>query len=552
MTDSSIQKVHQIEYGWHPSRDMSPMATSMSRKSMLGWDAHIRAWVRHPNVEEPSESVRYQVFPDGAAALAWRYRNIEAAEAQGGLRGRPLVSRVLIGDLRALSPDVAVVLCRNGPPLMAGPRPGEVVPEGQLPMIDAAELAELARDATEVLDDEASLEPGLSAVVAAALADPDTPLAISVREPQVYLPLARGSQALLLWGLWRIVWPILGVVRRGWSFSTFEPPLGYVDPRTLPDIVFRSARPTQTAPPATPRNEIRVLTGAVLAPAPGTFHDELAEWLVAEYREVGGDELGRRIAELVADQPPEARLMLAHDRLAAKWSPAGTAVLAPEEPEKDADQESGQEVDHEPYHDAYHEQDIPEDVGRALPLAVGPRRDNQDIPELSGSSQPPFSMSDLLERLAVVQGVDQFESLLHGVLAPPFQPDSGDRQHARTLMGDNNCYVPVFRRYKYEPHIYELARINCLIVIPDLDLKTVRDEVASWAYRGERAVVAGLLAAARDSGDQTWHVMREILEPVLAELWIADRGLNAEWSPGPASSPDRESWRGGFGRRRRG
>ena len=524
----------------------------MSRKSMLGWDAHIRAWVRHPNVEEPSESVRYQVFPDGAAALAWRYRNIEAAEAQGGLRGRPLVSRVLIGDLRALSPDVAVVLCRNGPPPMAGPRPGEVVPEGQLPMIDAAELAELARDATEVFDDEASLEPGLSAVVAAALADPDTPLAISVREPQVYLPLARGSQALLLWGLWRIVWPILGVVRRGWSFSTFEPPSAMSTPG--PCRISCSARRDRRRPHRRPRRATR--SGCIPARCwlrhPETFHDELAEWLVAEYREVGGDELGRRIAELVAGQPPEARLMLAHDRLAAKWSPASAAVLAPEEPEKDADQESGQEVDHEPYHDAYHEPDMPEDVGRALPLAAGPHRDNQDIPELSGSSQPPFSMSDLLERLAVVQGVDQFESLLHGVLAPPFQPDSGDRQHARTLMGDNNCYVPVFRRYKYEPHIYELARINCLIVIPDLDLKTVRNEVASWAYRGDRAVVAGLLAAARDSGDQIWHVMREILEPVLAELWIADRGLNVEWSPGPASSPDQEPWRGGFGRRRRG
>jgi len=138
-------------------------------------------------------------------------------------------------------------------------------------MIDAAALAELARDAAETLDDQAALEPGLPAVVAAALADPDTPLAISVREPQVYLPLARGSQALLLWGLRRIAWPILGVVRRSWSFSTFEPPLGYVDPRTLPGIVFRSARTTQTAPPATPRREIRVLIDAVPGPAPETF-----------------------------------------------------------------------------------------------------------------------------------------------------------------------------------------------------------------------------------------------------------------------------------------
>lgn len=231
--------------------------------------------------------------------------------------------------------------------------------------------------------------------------------------------------------------------------------------------------------------------------------------------------------------------MLVHDRLAAKWSPASAAVLAPEEAEKEADQLFGQEVDQEPYHDAYHEPDVPGGAGRALPLAVGPHRDDQNNAEPSGRSQPPFALSDLLARLAVPRDADQFESLLHEVLAPPFQPDSGDRQHARTLMGDNNCYVPVFRRYKHEPHTDELGRIICLIVIPDLDHKTVRDEVASWAYRGERTVVAGLLAAARNSGDETWRAMRDILEPVLAELWITDRGLNAKWCPGPASSPDR-------------
>jgi len=63
-------------------------------------------------------------------------------------------------------------------------------------------------------------------------------------------------------------------------------------------------------------------------------------------------------------------------------------------------------------------------------------------------------------------------------------------------------------------------------------------------------VVAALLAAAGDSGAEAWRVMRETLEPVLAELWLTDRGLLTAWSPGPASPPDITLWRGGVASRR--
>src|SRR6266700_2450418 len=121
------QDLHQIEYRHHQSRDLSPVASSMSRESVLGWDGRIRAWVRHPLSETLSESACYQVFPNGAAALAWRYWDRQAAVRADGTHGRPLVSRVLIGQAGVLTPKAAVALCRTGPaPDLIGPLPGHV------------------------------------------------------------------------------------------------------------------------------------------------------------------------------------------------------------------------------------------------------------------------------------------------------------------------------------------------------------------------------------------------------------------------------------------
>jgi hypothetical protein len=497
VTDVTIQQIHQIEYRWHSTWDLSPAASSTTHESMMWWDSQIRGWIRHPSVEEPSESVRYQILPGGAAALAWRYQNLEVTDAEGGVRGRPLVSRVLVGGESALSPDMAMLLCRSGLPTMAGPRPGEVVPDADLPVITAADLAALARSAIDGLDHEAAWEEGLRPVLAAALADPDTPLAVGIGEPQLSRSSAHGVQVLLLWGLWRVARPVLGAGRRGWSFSTFEPPLGYVDPKTLPDIVFRSARVTQTAPPSMPRNERKVIPGAVSVSGAGTAYDELAEWLVAEYRETGGDELERRIAEVVAGKPSDSRLLIAYDRLSTKWSP-----LLPGSGER------------EPFAS---ETFTPEAfaAGVSEPHATMPRAPealgvlDEDKPDYAGITPPPFSIAELLNQLALVGNVALFESLLGEVIAPPSPPDGADRQRARAVLGDNNCLIPVFRRHGHDPHEYELSRIVCLIVIPDLDQPSVRNEVATWAYRGERAVVAALLAAARDSGADAWRVMRE-------------------------------------------
>ena len=508
----TIDQIHQIEYRWHPGNDLSPAVSSMPRHLTMQWDAKIRNWVRHPGSDGPSESVRYQTVPGGMAALAWRYRDFEVAAGDGRARGRPLVSRVLVGAANALSPEMAVILCRSGLPAAAGSRPDEAEPSAGLPVIMATDLAAVAQATVGGLDQEAAWQEDLQAVLAAAFADPDTPLAVGIREPQIVQPSAQGIQVLLLWGLWRTGSALLSARRRKWSFSTFEQPLGFADPKSLPDIVFRSAQAAQSVAPAMPRDELKVLPGTV-TPAKGTVYDELAAWLTAEYRELGGDRLQQRIAGLIDGAAEDSRLLIAHGRLHANWAPTPPSPVQPE-----AD-------------------------GPALPAPEEQLPEEQ--PEFEELVVPAPHLTELIDQLAAARSVDQFAALLAQAVATRQLPDEEDRRRARAAFGDNNCLVPVFRRHHYDPDEYALARIVSLIVLPDLGELAVQDEIAAWADRGESAVVAALLNAARYAGADMLRAMKGILRPVLAELWLTDRKLLACWSPGPASPPDTASWRGG-------
>jgi hypothetical protein len=234
------QDLNQIEYRHHPTRDLSPVASSMSSQSKSSWHAQIRAWVRHPHDDRLVESACYQVFPNGNAALAWRYLDERAAERADGSRGRPLVSRVLAGPASVLSPKVAVALSRNGPTAdLIGPLPGEVPDGAEMPTVSGSAVAALADEMAAELDEAASWADGLQAIVAAGLSNPSTPLAVSLRDSVIAKPLAQCVQCTLLWGLLRVAGPILGAVGRGWSFSTFELPLGDTDTAALPSIIFR-------------------------------------------------------------------------------------------------------------------------------------------------------------------------------------------------------------------------------------------------------------------------------------------------------------------------
>jgi hypothetical protein len=299
------QDLNQIEYRHHPTRDLWPVASSMSAQSRSSLHAQIRAWVRHPHDERLSESACYQLLANGNAALAWRYWDERAAERADRTRGRPLVTRVLAGAASILSPKVAVALSRNGPTAdLIGVLPGEVPDGAEMPTVSGSAVAALAAEMAPELDEAAMWENGLQAVVAAALCNPSTPLAVSLEDSLMARPLGQCVQCTLLWGLLRVTGPILGPVGRGWSFSTFELPLGDTDTAALPGIVFRQAQDTQPAG-INWRKELKVrplAPDALSAAAPYADWLELAGWLVAEYRDRRGDGLAALLADLCGNK----------------------------------------------------------------------------------------------------------------------------------------------------------------------------------------------------------------------------------------------------------
>jgi CHAT domain len=325
------QWVHQVEYRWLPATDMSPIAGSLPVASIQPWNGRILQWVRHRAVDVPTESVRYEVFADGMAALAWRKRNAQAIELEGVPNGRPDAARILIGPDRLLTPDVAVAVCHAGLPRGVGPRPGQVTVGTALPPVDPAELTDLARDQADELDRLAERETGLNRIIAAALADRDTPLSVELPQRVIAKSPQAGSQGPLLWGLRRTVWPLLGIGtgRRGWSFSTYEPPMGEMDPRGLADIVFRTHHAAQR-PPQVVRREIRVRPRDPVEP-PASMYQDFARVLVAAYQYLGGTTLSRYLDAIGGDyQSVDKRIAAMHVTLVAAL-PAEAAKLAEQE-----------------------------------------------------------------------------------------------------------------------------------------------------------------------------------------------------------------------------
>jgi hypothetical protein len=263
--------------------------------------------------------------PVGQAALAWRYWDQRSVERRDGTRRRPLDSRVLVGSASVLTPDLAIALCQAGPRRdIVGPLPTEVPDDAVLPTVGGDALDAVTRAMTPVLDQEAAKQAGLLALVAAGLTDPHLPLAISVPDQLIQAALP-GVQCPLLWGLRRITGPLLGPAGRGWSFSTFEPPLGDTDPASLPSIVFRRAPLAPPAPPARWRKEFKVsplAANALEAGSPYADYIELAGWLVAEYQARGGDRLEELIVTSCGSEKSlPRRLEQIHRTLSEMQSP---------------------------------------------------------------------------------------------------------------------------------------------------------------------------------------------------------------------------------------
>jgi hypothetical protein len=294
-------EIHQFEYRWQPNKDMSLIAGSMPASEIQPWSDRIALWVRHRAVEAPTESVRYEIFENGMAALAWRQRKAQATEF--GTESRPEASRVLMASVDVLTPLAAVAVCHTGLPEAIGPRCGQVAVNSDLPALDPDVLIRLVHDQADELDHLAVKEPGLYRVIAAALTDPDTPLAVQLPQRVIAQPPQNGSQARLLWGLMRTVWPLLGsdFGRRDWSFATYEPPQGDVDTGALPDIVFRLQQPVQ--PALSMRREILVRPQEPTEPPASIQYQDFARLLVDAYQHMGGDDLGRHIDVVGGEYP---------------------------------------------------------------------------------------------------------------------------------------------------------------------------------------------------------------------------------------------------------
>ena len=665
--------IHQIEYRWHERRDLSPVASTMSQASLRGWDAWIRGWVRHPHADRLWESVCYQIQPNGRAAIAWRYEDLHAAEREDGRKGRPLVSRVLAGQANLLTPEVAIALCWTGLPSAAGPRPGQVSAEAELTVVAAGELSAMASEQALEFDEEAARQEGLRQVLITALARPATPLAIHVRDTYIFKPPGEGVQCPLLWGLRRIVWPLFGTAGRGWSFSTFEPPLGDADPTTLPDILFRQAQDIPPAAPARPRDEVKVRPFDK-ALDDGNPDAELAGWLVAEYQERGGDELRQLINEWCgAEQTVQQRLSRVRDQLRPRQSPytvSGSAtpfvrltspstpesltlesltpesltpetapgprpeVAEPDEPVLFAADDlvlpgtSETEVHEpplsdpeeppliqpaEPAHDEYEERipaepekadwfhrqhqeppaapaQSPRDLLRETredlyppqqqealsgyaawtrapqeenPL-VAPRKGRPDpLPERSHENQPqaargqhvnapvqPATVSELLRRLPMAVDVNEFISILREINNPGIRPDENDRRKARREVSKPEWYGKISPEFGNILDIKALCQIFQVIVIPDLRDQEVVKKIADWAGVAHPVVVGALLAAARQSGAETWQHMMQILQLRLAHRWTIANDVGGYWDINLASQPPSDPGRGWRIRRR--
>ena len=552
--------VHQIEYRWQHEKDLSPFATTMSLPMTAGWDDLIRSWVRHPHVARLSESVCYKVWDHtGDAALAWRYRDQAAAERTDGTSGRPHVSRVLVGHASVLSPEVAIALSLLGLPPSAQPQ--RVSAPDELPTISPDELTAVHKVAAE-LDDLVAQDAGLLELVAAALSDRDKPLAVYLPEDLIARPLG-SPQSRLLWGLHRIMRIVPGAGRRGWSFSTFELPLGAQDATTLPDIVFRTAV-RASAPPGIVRDEVKAWPldpdepAALRPPDVGR-----ARWLVEAYAGHGVDGVERLLADDQARsvqavsapvqteaEPPESIVsgpvmpeMTALQGFAVRLPPLPTLgptnplghggqqrdPLIPTEPSAVLREPADMTVNAPPSPsepEQHAPQPQPREWGRHHRDrdSLGSRRQGQAAPPLPLASRPsqPPSAADYVQPAGFQAGQDTsrppgridlllkqmrrapdspaLHEILQFIVASRTEAGRNERQEARRIMSHDDWYDSVAQSSGYRLGARELAGIFEIIVIPDLGkAEDVTERIAGWADGADPEMICGLLVAARDA-----------------------------------------------------
>jgi hypothetical protein len=488
-----------------------------------------------------------------------------------------------------MTPEAAVALCYEGPPTALGPQPGQARAGTSLPPVHADALTGLVEEKAAALDKAAAREKGLELVVAAALGDFDTALSVQLPERYIVQSPKGNSQALLLWGLRRTVWPILGNDgRRGWSFSTFEPPLSAMDPGTLPDIVFRLAQAAQQGAPQAMRKEIRVRPQDPVRAAAETQCEHLAALLIGAYTEMGGDELARLIARaatgsLSADQritvvydalrarppattatndrhralgesstkkmapslpPPHSRAFASVDtrtsrRTPSTQLPASTSpdpvtqavAGAPPAPTQSAampataPSPSAPASSHQPTAPA-----APPSAPMTRPKPPAPPRPPTASPP--AEAKAPGTLSSLLVTLAGGPDDQGFESALQALRATNFRSTRRDRASARRLIRTYGWYAGVLEQQNQVAVDDVLVMIFWHAVIPDLAEPQVANELSRWAgeLKAPDTVIRALYAAAIGAADSL-ELMEQAIGSAVAWRWRNEHQINVPLKP---------------------
>jgi hypothetical protein len=160
-------------------------------------------------------------------------------------------------------------------------------------------------------------------------------------------------------------------------------------------------------------------------------------------------------------------------------------------------------------------------------------------PTLQG--QTPSTVIELLKKLAAAADAQEFEFILRDILSPETRPDAADRVKARREVSKNQWYDTICEKFGDALSVDTLSAIFQMIVIPDLDEPGVARKIAEWTGRAHPAVIGGLLAAARSTGDVPWRLMMQILQPTLAHRWTTDNYVGLLWDPSLVSQPSSET-----------
>ncbi|HET9898780.1 MAG TPA: hypothetical protein VFQ44_27985 [Streptosporangiaceae bacterium] len=303
--------LHQIEFRWQPDKDFSAIASSFDGQELnRAWSARItgpgRPATPDPRSGVPERSVAYLNFPAGMAALVWRHYQRDARPLYRQAARQPLVARALIGESSWLTAGLAMAMCHVDYVGRLSPPAGQVEPDARLEPIDSSGLVDALQPQARILDSLARHEQGLMSLVATALRHPGSPLSIVLPGAELAGPPESSAAVPLLWGLWRTTAPLLvpgGLTSpRGWSFSSYEPPLGNSRTGGLPAIVFRSQeQERRDLPPLSYRAEVTVRPRD---PVRDDDHAGLvAQALTAAYRAVPAGKIWRHLKRTAVRWP---------------------------------------------------------------------------------------------------------------------------------------------------------------------------------------------------------------------------------------------------------